>query len=115
MKALEIIFWISSFIIFYSYLGYGILLFAIIKLRRLLGITKPFTGNDDYEPEVTLFVAAYNEKDYVDEKVKNSFSLNYPQEKVKQVDRMMALPTFFENTKVWKFIMRMRGEEKSGR
>jgi cellulose synthase/poly-beta-1,6-N-acetylglucosamine synthase-like glycosyltransferase len=85
MKALEIIFWISSFIIFYSYLGYGILLFAIIKLRRLLGITKPFTGNDDYEPELTLFVAAYNEKDYVDEKVKNSFSLNYPQEKVKQV------------------------------
>jgi len=93
MKTLEIVFWIALFIIFYSYLGYGILLFIIIKLRRLLGLARPFEGNDDYEPEVTLFVAAYNEKD----------------------DRMMALPTFFENTKVWKFIMRMRGEEKSGR
>lgn len=85
MKTLEIIFWIALFIIFYSYLGYGILLFIIIKLRRLLGLARPFEGNDDYEPEVTLFVAAYNEKDYVDEKVKNSFSLNYPHEKVKQV------------------------------
>lgn len=85
MKALEIIFWVALFIIFYSYLGYGILLFLIIKIRRLLGLSKPFTGNDDYEPEVTLFVAAYNEKDYIDDKVKNSFSLNYPKEKVKHV------------------------------
>ncbi|WP_319589976.1 glycosyltransferase family 2 protein [uncultured Draconibacterium sp.] len=85
MNAIEILFWTSLFVIFYSYLGYGILLFAIIKIRRILGLAKPFTGNDDYEPEVTLFVAAYNEKDYVDEKVKNSFSLNYPKEKVKHV------------------------------
>jgi cellulose synthase/poly-beta-1,6-N-acetylglucosamine synthase-like glycosyltransferase len=85
MKTLEILFWIFLGIIFYSYLGYGILLYFIIKIRRILGIAKPFTGNDNYEPEVTLFVAAYNEKDYVHEKVKNSFSLNYPKEKVKQV------------------------------
>lgn len=85
MKTLEILFWTSLFIIFYSYLGYGILLFLIIKLRRILGIAKPFSGNDDYEPEVTLFVAAFNEKDYVDEKVKNSFSLNYAKEKVRHV------------------------------
>ncbi|WP_282125508.1 glycosyltransferase family 2 protein [Marinifilum flexuosum] len=85
MKTIEILFWVALFIIFYSYLGYGILLFLVIKLRRLFGIKKKFTGNEDYEPEVTLFVAAYNEKDYVDEKVKNSFSLNYPKEKVKHV------------------------------
>ncbi len=85
MSALEIIFWTSLFIIFYSYLGYGILLYFIIKIRRILGLSKKFEGNEDYEPEVTLFVAAYNEKDYVHEKVKNSFSLNYPREKVKQV------------------------------
>lgn len=85
MKTIEILFWLALFIIFYSYLGYGILLFLIIKLRRLFGLKKKFTGNEDYEPEVTLFVAAYNEKDYVDEKVKNSFGLNYPKEKVKHV------------------------------
>jgi cellulose synthase/poly-beta-1,6-N-acetylglucosamine synthase-like glycosyltransferase len=85
MTAIEILFWVSLFIIFYSYLGYGILLFILIKIKRLLGLSKPYTENQDYEPEVTLFVAAYNEKDYVDEKVKNSKSLNYPQEKVHHV------------------------------
>lgn len=85
MESLKIIFWVGLFIIFYSYLGYGILLFAIIKIRRLLGLGKAFTGNQSYEPEVTLFVAAYNEKDYLEEKVKNSRSLNYPQEKVTQL------------------------------
>ena len=85
MKTLEILFWVFLFIIFYSYLGYGILLFAIIKLRRIFGISKKNNENKDFEPEVTLFVAAYNEKDYVDEKIRNSFSLNYPREKVKHV------------------------------
>lgn len=82
MKTIEITFWIALFIIFYSYLGYGILLFLIIKIRRMLGFNKSIDENEDYEPEVTLFVAAYNEKDYVDEKIQNSFSLNYPKEKV---------------------------------
>lgn len=85
MKALEIIFWAALFIIFYSYLGYGILLFIIIKIRRILKISHKSDEKINYEPEVTLFVAAYNEKDYVDEKIRNSFSLNYPSEKVKHV------------------------------
>jgi len=85
MDALKIIFWVALSIIFYSYLGYGILLFAVIKIRRALGLGKPFEGNEDYEPDVTLFVAAYNEKDYLDAKVSNSQSLNYPQKKVTQL------------------------------
>ena len=32
-----------------------------------------------------MFVAAYNEKDYVDAKVKNSFEMQYPREKIHQV------------------------------
>lgn len=85
MKTLEIVFWVALAIIFYSYLGYGILLYVIIKIKRVLGLTKEFKGNADYEPEVTLFVSAYNEKDFLDAKVANSRSLNYPQEKVKQL------------------------------
>jgi cellulose synthase/poly-beta-1,6-N-acetylglucosamine synthase-like glycosyltransferase len=84
MKWLEILFWILLFIVFYAYLGYGVLLFILIKLKRLLGKKKQIREGE-YEPEVTLFVAAYNEKDYVDAKVKNSRSLEYPQEKVKHV------------------------------
>lgn len=85
MYTLKVIFWIALFIIFYSYLGYGILLWAIIKTRRVLGLAKPFKGNEDYLPEVTLFVSAFNEKEYLEQKVANSKSLNYPQDKVTQI------------------------------
>lgn len=85
MKTLQVFFWVALAIIFYSYLGYGIVLFLIIKIRRIMGLGKAFQGNKDYEPQVTLFVAAYNERDYLDEKVKNSRSLDYPKEKVTQL------------------------------
>lgn len=84
MTTIAILFWIFLFIIFYAYLGYGILLFFLVRIKRLLGLSKRKV-DPSYEPEVTLFCAAYNEKDYVDAKVKNSFSLEYPQEKVKHV------------------------------
>ncbi|MEL1239934.1 glycosyltransferase [Flavobacterium flavipallidum] len=82
MIVLKIIFWVFLFIIVYTYVGYGILLFAIIKIRRLFNIGKKEKMNLDYEPEVTLFIAAYNEKDYVAAKMKNSLELDYPKEKL---------------------------------
>jgi cellulose synthase/poly-beta-1,6-N-acetylglucosamine synthase-like glycosyltransferase len=85
MKPLEIFFWIALFIIFYSYLGYGILLFVVIKLRRILNIGQNKNQKENYEPEVTLFVTAFNEKDFIEKKVENSRSLDYPAEKVRQI------------------------------
>ena len=82
MLILKIIFWILLFIIVYTYVGYGILLYLIIKIRRVFKIGKKPNPNPDYEPEVTLFIAAYNEKDYVDEKMKNTLELDYPIEKL---------------------------------
>jgi len=84
MLTLKIIFWLFLFIVFYTYVGYAILLFILVRIKRLLKKSKSTTPVE-YEPEVTLFVAAYNEKDYVEEKVLNSFSLDYPHNKVKQV------------------------------
>ena len=85
MKALILLFWILVFIVFYAYLGYGIVLFLLVRVKRLLGRSKPYTENMDYEPEVTLFVTAFNEKDYVDMKVRNSLELDYPREKLKMI------------------------------
>jgi cellulose synthase/poly-beta-1,6-N-acetylglucosamine synthase-like glycosyltransferase len=82
MLILKIIFWILLFIIVYTYVGYGILLYLIIKIRRVFKIGKKTNPNSDYEPEVTLFIAAYNEKDFVDAKMKNSLELDYPKEKL---------------------------------
>jgi cellulose synthase/poly-beta-1,6-N-acetylglucosamine synthase-like glycosyltransferase len=85
MLALKITFWTLLFIIFYAYVGYGILLYVIIKIRRMLGMGKKQETLADYEPEVTLFIAAYNEKDFIAEKIKNSLLLDYPKEKLQMV------------------------------
>ncbi|NQU33054.1 MAG: glycosyltransferase, partial [Bacteroidetes bacterium] len=84
MNYLEITFWVLLFIVFYAYIGYGILLFFLVRLKRMF-FNKKKDIDEDYEPDVTLFVAAYNEKDYVDSKVANSFEMEYPKEKVHQV------------------------------
>tara|TARA_R110000787_G_scaffold280945_7_gene391986 strand:- start:467 stop:1657 length:1191 start_codon:yes stop_codon:yes gene_type:complete len=82
MTVLKILFWTFLFIIVYTYVGYGILLYLIIKIRRFFGIGKKAAIDYSFEPEVTLFIAAYNEKDYVEAKMKNSFELEYPKEKL---------------------------------
>jgi len=82
MESLKILFWALLFIIVYTYVGYGILLFFIIKIRRLFKIGNKKEIDPTYEPEVTLFIAAYNEKDYVEAKMKNTLELEYPKEKL---------------------------------
>jgi len=84
MLALKITFWILLFIVFYAYIGYGIILFILIKIKRLFG-SGNIPAQSGYEPDVTLFIAAYNEKDFVAAKVKNSFELDYPKEKLHMV------------------------------
>jgi len=85
MLTLKILFWFFFFIIFYAYLGYGILLFVLIRLKRMIRKKAKPVDCEPYEPEVTLFVAAYNEKDFLDKKIENSRSLDYPPEKVHQI------------------------------
>jgi len=85
MITIKILFWVFLFIVFYAYIGYGILLFFMIRIKRIFKLGRKRIFDSEYAPEVTLFVAAYNEKDYVEAKVKNSFELDYPQDKVKQV------------------------------
>ncbi|MFW6225272.1 MAG: glycosyltransferase family 2 protein, partial [Bacteroidota bacterium] len=65
----------------YTYLGYGIIIFMISLLKRIFKSGK-LKYNEDYQPEVTLFIAAYNEKDFIDSKIQNSFLLDYPSSKL---------------------------------
>ena len=82
MLTLKILFWSLIFIVFYAYIGYGIILYILIKIKRMLGYSKKEPNSADYEPDVTLFIAAYNEKDFVGEKIKNSLALEYPAKKL---------------------------------
>lgn len=85
MLIVKILFWFLLFIVFYAYIGYGIVLYVLVKLKRITAGTKSALPDADYEPEVTLFIAAYNEKDFVAEKIKNSRELDYPAGKLHMV------------------------------
>ena len=85
MLIVKILFWFLLFIVFYAYIGYGIVLYVLVKLKRITAGTKPAVPDAANEPEVTLFIAAYNEKDFVAEKIKNSRELDYPADKLHMV------------------------------
>lgn len=82
---MEIAFWICLFIVFYTYLGYGITLYAILCIKRMSGKirTEPqLPEHDEDLPDVTLMVCAYNEQDVVDMKLENTRQMDYPKDKL---------------------------------
>ena len=85
MLTLKILFWATLLIVFYTYIGYGILLYIIIRLRRLLmGVPpQPAVPADDELPTMTLMICAYNEEDVVAEKMENTLALDYPKDKLR--------------------------------
>lgn len=81
MLVLEIIFWLSIFFLFYSYAGYAIITYILIKMQK---VQQP-TLVANYTPSVTLLIAAYNEASFIEEKIANTFALDYPKEKLQIV------------------------------
>lgn len=79
---LLLFFWILFFILFYTYFGYALLLYVFYQLKKVITSNKKIFVENDFEPEVCLFVTTFNEKDYIVQKVENSFSLDYPKDKV---------------------------------
>lgn len=83
MSIFECIFWIGIAIVFYSYIGYGILLFFLVKLKNIFSSPKQYDLK--YEPTVSLVVPCFNEADYIEEKIKNSLQLEYPKDKLQLI------------------------------
>ena len=80
---IQVLLWSGVAIVFYAYLGYGILLGILIRLKRIF--SKPqiiATEADAYMPAVTFVVAAYNEEAWIEEKIQNSLDFDYPRHKI---------------------------------
>lgn len=79
-----IVFWISIFLIVYTFVGYGFMLYLLVKIKRLF--SKPFVFKTDAVlPTVTLMVAAYNEEDIIEDKIRNTLALDYPEDKLQLI------------------------------
>jgi len=77
MIGLQVLFWISILLLFYSYVGYGLLLGCINLFKK-----KKINGNLEDLPPVTLVIAGYNEAVVVRQKIENCLFLDYPKDKL---------------------------------
>lgn len=82
---MKTLFWISLFVVFYTYVGYGILLCMLVKIKEFFSKPAIHQISPADFPYVSLLIAAYNEEKIVDEKMSNCFELGYPKDKLKIV------------------------------
>ena len=84
MTTLKILFWICLIICIYTYVGYGVLLYLLVLLKRMVkGKAKQMELPEDSQlPDVAFMVCAYNEQDVVEMKMQNIHELDYPKEKL---------------------------------
>ena len=75
MDAIEIIFWASLFILFYTYWGYPALILLLGRKKR------SNQANVNYRPRVSLLICAYNEEKVIGAKIKNALETEYPPDK----------------------------------
>lgn len=73
---MEILFWFSFALIFYTYVGYPLLLFFVSVFFQKK-VRKGFS-----EPRVSVILSAFNEEKTIERKLKNLLQLDYPPERL---------------------------------
>jgi poly-beta-1,6-N-acetyl-D-glucosamine synthase len=73
------VFAFSLLIVFYTYIGYGILIWALSKISKK---DRKRVVSEESLPHVTLLIAAYNEADFIKEKIKDTLALDYPKDRL---------------------------------
>lgn len=80
---MELLLLISIGLVLYTYLGYGVVVWALIRLRPNRPPAPP--ASDEFTPDVTLIVPAYNELDCLPAKVTNSLAQVYPSQHIRHL------------------------------
>jgi cellulose synthase/poly-beta-1,6-N-acetylglucosamine synthase-like glycosyltransferase len=76
------LFWLFLILVFYTYIGYGIILWLLVRIKELFLPQRRLVLPDEL-PEVTLYITAYNEGEIIDAKMENCRAIEYPKEKLK--------------------------------
>lgn len=72
----RVLFFLLAFLVFYTYLGYGVLTWLLVRLKA--GSSPVATRPGKPLPDVTIVVPAYNELAYLPDKLKNCLEQDYP-------------------------------------
>lgn len=75
---MKLIFFISIFLIFHSFIGYPLSLMMLNKFGKF----KRIQIDKSYEPVVSVIIPAHNEENVIGKKLKNLVELQYPKEKL---------------------------------
>jgi len=75
MVVVEVVFWVAVGLLLYSHLAYPLVLAGLARLTR-----RPPTPRATELPSVSLIVAAHDEEDVIEAKVRDALALDYPRE-----------------------------------
>ncbi|HEY9200449.1 MAG TPA: glycosyltransferase family 2 protein [Gammaproteobacteria bacterium] len=73
-------FYICLVLLFYTYIGYPVIVFALAKLIR-----RGFVYNKDFEPNVSVIIIVHNAEQYLQRKIDNILSSDYPLNKLELI------------------------------
>src|SRR5437899_9380913 len=72
----RVVFWLAALLLFYVYAGYPLLL-AVIGL-----IVRRQRSGPGYSPSISILIAAYNEEEAIERKIRQTLALEYPADKL---------------------------------
>lgn len=75
---MQVIFFISAFLIFWAMIGYPLSLKILRKVYKKRTLKKNYA----YQPTITVMVVAHNEEKVIHDKLINIINLDYPKEKI---------------------------------
>ena len=78
MIALQLIFWISLFLVFYTYMLFPLIL-RLLSGKKEMG---PGTSHEYVLPRISVLIAVYNEEKHIGEKISTVLSGNYPPDRL---------------------------------
>lgn len=88
IQMLKFIFWFSLITIFYTYIGYPILItiFGKMRLLRRRGVypeRSEWCPRNDWEyPILSIIISVFNEEAVIQQKIENCLNLDYPKDKL---------------------------------
>ncbi|UBM60725.1 glycosyltransferase family 2 protein [Marinilongibacter aquaticus] len=81
---IKLILLLALFVVLFTYLGYGIVLYLLVLIKRRRN-KSPKTVETHDLPSLSLVVAAYNEAPIMREKIANTLQLEYPKDRLKLI------------------------------
>lgn len=86
LSAFDALFRICIFIVLYTYIGYPLLLWILVRIKDLRSRPRGRLPERDIQSlPASLIITAYNEADIIEEKIRNCLALNYPADKIEYI------------------------------